>query len=1112
MKHLPQPRSLVIGILIAVLYFGFRKLGLLLAIGGGVTPLSPSLAVAWALLLLLGTEYWPAIFLAGLLSSLTFGFPWVIAVGLAAATAIKVIAGVQLFSWFRRFRKQLGHFEFLVAGLSTALVTPLLGATLTFAVQRLSSARPGRDLPTWNTLWLEDMLAILIAAAVVIPMLEPIRSGWKDWDLGRLVRISLITVTVACVSWLVIVKTPSYPALFFLLPSLLFLSVWIEARASGLAATAIVAIAIWGVEMGHGPLAGGSASERANTLTFFVVSVMVNSLAIWCFSRSRTLPLAGSIVLGGCFLAGLLFLSLDGNRIETDRRHFEGVVESARAEMKQRLDEYQSVLRGASQYLSGAPRINRAMWHVYVENLHLLDRYSDASAMSVVVPVDSDQLEGFAAEQQALNHAEFHIHAAVGGTDKPTSEHFIVTAIEPTAINPAAYGSDQGTDTLRKQAIEMARDHGDPALSRPIRVIRNGQPFTAFALFVPVYRAGATLNTVAERRAAFIAVTNSMFGTKEFFDRAFLAQPGQLEMSVFDGTAAGANLMYRSAGQSSSPSFERTDQMTFGGTTWTIGWNRGRDFGPISRTPGAWVVGGVELVSLLLAGIIMILQSNGRRTEAIVQERTVANNQLHDANVQLSQAKAEADAASRAKSTFLSTMSHEIRTPMNAILGYAQLMLRDPDLGAEAKVNLKIICRSGEHLLTLINDVLDMSKIEAGHTELNPATFHLFRLLDDLAVMFRLRAEAKALRFEMLVDGEAIPYVVGDEGKIRQVLINLLGNAIKFTHFGQIKLRITLEQRKPDQLWLSARVQDTGSGMTAEEQQKLFESFSQTRSGLNSLMGTGLGLAISRRYARLMGGDITVTSKPGSGSAFLFEIPIGHGDAGVALKRSSHRRVRAIRTGQDAPKVLVVDDHPENRDWLIKLLTSIGFLLREADNGEAAVRSWEEWNPRLILMDVHMPVMDGLEATRRIKGDPRGKETVIVALTASAMDEDRRAVFQSGADDFVAKPCNEGELLETMRALLNIAYDYEEMNEAEDQHVAGATVLSAERLERLPLELVEELRNATLSGNKKLLDKLILKVREAGDDDSAHALQQLADKYEYDTLTRLLEFKHANSD
>ena len=188
-----------------------------------------------------------------------------------------------------------------------------------------------------------------------------------------------------------------------------------------------------------------------------------------------------------------------------------------------------------------------------------------------------------------------------------------------------------------------------------------------------------------------------------------------------------------------------------------------------------------------------------------------------------------------------------------------------------------------------------------------------------------------------------------------------------------------------------------------------------------------MGLAISRKYARLMGGDITVTSTPGSGSVFRFEIPIERGDAGVAIRPSAPRRVIGIRAGQEVPRILVVDDQLENRDWLMKLLTSIGFSVRGADNGEAAIRSWEEWNPRLILMDVHMPVMDGLEATRRIKADPRGKETAIVVLTASAMDEDRRTVSQSGADDFLAKPCREDELLEKMRALLNIAYDYEEM-------------------------------------------------------------------------------------
>ena len=486
-----------------------------------------------------------------------------------------------------------------------------------------------------------------------------------------------------------------------------------------------------------------------------------------------------------------------------------------------------------------------------------------------------------------------------------------------------------------------------------------------------------------------------------------------------------------------------------------------------------------------------------------VTDRKRAEQQILNLNQRLEEAASEAQSANRAKSTFLSTMSHEIRTPMNAILGYAQLMSRDPAMSADSKANLEIIGRSGQHLLALINDVLDMSKIEAGRVEIHPMTFNLARLMDDLAGMFRARAQAERLRFEMTVAGELVHYVVADEGKIRQVLINLLGNAIKFTKNGQVSLQVALDQRTANQLWLTASITDTGVGISEQEQKMLFVPFSQTSQGLDRQDGTGLGLAISRKYAQLLGGDITVASNP-AGSVFRFEIPIERG-AEVAVRRSAARRVLGLRAGTEAPRILVVDDLFENRDWLMRLLTSLGFSLRGANNGEEAIRSWEEWSPQLILMDVHMPVMDGLTATQRIKADPRGKDTVIVALTASAMDEDRTTASENGTDDFLSKPCREEELLEKIGALLKVDYDYEEESATGAQAGAGVAGLIPARLAQLPAELIGEIRDATLTGKKTLLNKLIVQVREIGDAQAALALQELADKYDYDALSVLLE-------
>lgn len=487
-----------------------------------------------------------------------------------------------------------------------------------------------------------------------------------------------------------------------------------------------------------------------------------------------------------------------------------------------------------------------------------------------------------------------------------------------------------------------------------------------------------------------------------------------------------------------------------------------------------------------------------------LQRLRAANEQFYTANVKLRQAKAEADASARAKSMFLAHMSHEIRTPMNAILGYSQLMLRDAEVAANTKSNLKIIIRSGEHLLTLLNNVLDMSKIEAGRTELNPTNFSLAWMMDSLEIMFRLRAETKALGFEIVLDGAANPYVIGDEGKLRQVLINLLGNAMKFTDRGRVRLHAALEQRGGDRLWLSGYVEDTGVGMTEAEQADLFQPFSQAKGGLNTQEGSGLGLAISREYVRLMGGDLTVFSNPGAGSKFSFELPLGRGDGGMAEKRERSKQIRCLKPGQVPPKILVADDQFENRDWLVKLLVSLGFVVQGTEDGEKALQVWKTWRPNLILMDVHMPVMDGLEATRKIKADVRGKDTVVIALTASAMEDQRIQAMKSGVDDFIPKPCDENELLEKLQAKLHIEYEYETAAGVPEAS-KGSSGLSREALRRVPEELVEGLRNATLNGSKNLMDKLIQQMEQAGHGETARALQELADNYDYDTLIQSLE-------
>jgi signal transduction histidine kinase/CheY-like chemotaxis protein len=796
-------------------------------------------------------------------------------------------------------------------------------------------------------------------------------------------------------------------------------------------------------------------------------------------------------VLGaGALLSFALCLTLRSWELREFKRHAADVAQEQVERLRISVLRSMEVLHSIAALHAADGAIGQKQFHDFVQRG--LERQPELAALSWNPVVSHARRAEFEA-QAAADFPAFHfVEIGPGGRKIPAQirdEYVPVYYIEPVEENVGALGYDLNSDPRRQGALEQARATGEPIATAPIKLAQGPANQPGMLVLLPIYD-GPTPATGAERRARIAGFAVAVFRVNDLVRDVFqkLASRG-IYARLFDGSPQG-ELLYAGGDDADEHSVSgpaATAMLEVAGRDWAVTFAPTRAFMAGQSHAQSWLVLAVGM--LITALTAAYVHGGWRRT----QEIAAANAALQEEVDVRQRAEASAGAANAAKSDFLASMSHEIRTPLNAILGYTQLMQREARLLPEQRDAVAGINASGRHLLGLINEILDLSKIEAGRMELNPADFDLATLAGELTATFRPLCVEKRVRFRLGMEGDMPARVHGDEGKLRQVLINLLGNAVKFTRAGEVFLGI---KRVGEGRW-QFEVIDTGQGIPEDEREDVFQPFHQGKSA-RRLGGTGLGLAIAHRQVALLGGCLELQSECGFGSRFFFSIPLAAARAEVHAPMSP----RIVRLAPDlAVRVLVVDDHRENREVLGGLLAGVACEVSYAENAAETLAQVRAIDPDVVFLDLRLPDQSGVEVARRLREGATSLRPCVIMHTASALAEHRAEALAAGCVDFITKPVALERLCECLERHLGVRFDV-----ADAAKEPEALPRLGDQRVMLPADLYARLTVAAELHSTTALKAVLQDLRREGRlaQQLAEEIRHLMRSYDMDGIQRLL--------